>query len=301
MKQKIVKLAYRDKKDTLTIKKGSRSFVFLAIISLIVALILLFIPADDGDVGFKIALISLLVGSASFFGAMSGFVYKQKRKIDKENNYDSLAIYFDMGKIYIQKETVMEISISDIVSVNHVGEHPQTKELGKLIIVDKNNNEYIVEQLRDSKFTYKRLISLLNGEYIIVDGIYFMLNNFFSCYTADVEISNDSIEISLYEEGGSLEATIKTIKKIFEDFEQFFNRVLNGSVNDVVTLAKQSHVSEIFSEEFILGQLRENLYTLTVSGDRYSLGFYIDDIFSDLMIHCEGNINEDNYIVSLDD
>ena len=171
----------------------------------------------------------------------------------------------------------------------------------------KDRNLYYI--IRLNKIKEKRFAPIIAEEArpitISVNDTEFKFDKILSWYDGKVELNGYTIDVSLNPETNTLDATtsVETYKKIMEDFDNFYKKVLNRCANELVEGANEwrdeddSH--EITVEEFER-RIDTKKLSISISGTSYSFYFDDDNLFWGHTIVYDGNIENDEFSVYIE-
>ena len=171
----------------------------------------------------------------------------------------------------------------------------------------KERNLYYVIALKKAK--EKRFEPIIEEEsrpiVISVNDTEFKFDKILSWYDGKIEFNGYTIDISLKPKGNTLDATtsVATYKKIMENFDSLYKKVLTRCANELVEGANEwrdeDDEHEITAEEF---QRRIDTKKLSISIDDNSYTLYFDDdnLFWGHTIVYEGNIENEEFCVNME-
>ena len=299
-------LGYRYKESKKVYRNGIISAVILGCTALLIAIILMFIKAEGSDKKYKFFSVGLLLFCSIFFFCMIPLIKKTKKQIQDNNNYPEDAIYFENGYICILTDIVTRIKATDIIKVDIINNNKfdtQTylknadAQSGGSISIVTEKEKFFVPQLKNVEKVKERILKFAKAKTYIVDDVYFILNAFEE-YEAEFNLSGVKVTIGFSENEKNLIYSVDSTKYILNNFDKFYEKILNNTSNDILELANEWNADEgiKFTPDIIKSKIIESGYIIIeINGNDFTV--YLDDadIFLGHTIVCYGNMNDDEF------
>ncbi|MBQ8424734.1 MAG: DUF2262 domain-containing protein [Clostridia bacterium] len=310
--QEKIMIGFRYKEKESVFKKGFWAAIFLSTLSLVMAIILMFIKADEDDKIFKVMAVGLMLFCSVFFLFMIPLINKSKKQILTNNNFQSDAIYFENGYLYLVMDKTIKINPEEIEDVKIINNEETTNygivniskktDNGSLNIITKNE-KYFIPQIINCEKVKDKILNLKQKKPLIIEDIYFVYNNNFKLdeYEAKFKIDNRNVSISFKNDSQNLIYNIDTVKYILRDFEKLFKTILENIAKDILELANEWNEDNdiIFTENDIVKRIENSYLDINISGEDYTFYLDDDDIFFGHSIVYYGSINNDEFSVDI--
>ena len=171
----------------------------------------------------------------------------------------------------------------------------------------KDRNLYYIIRLNKTK--EKRFAPIREEEArpitISVNDTEFTFDKLLSYYNGKVELNGYTVDVSLDPENNTLDATasVATYKKIMEDLDNFYKKVLTRCATYLVESANEwrdeEDDHEITAEEFER-RIDTKRLSISISGTSYTLYFDDDNLFWGHTIVYDGSIENEEFSVYIE-
>lgn len=126
----------------------------------------------------------------------------------------------------------------------------------------------------------------------------------YELYEGKIIIENKWITVALAPESGTTDASesLKTFKKIKNDFKNFYHKVLSQCSKKLVELAndwREDNDMHEITEEEIYKRIDSNFFEMEIDENDFSVYLNDDDLFWGHVILCEGDIEDDDFYVTI--
>jgi len=304
VQEKLV-IGRRHKESKSVYKKGFVAAVFLGIAALALAIISMFIKADDDDKIYKTIVVSLLLICSIASFCFIPLINKARKQILEHNTYPNDAILFDKGELFIVTDKTTKIKITDIEKVEIITSTKtedigltsfQIKEhYGNLNIVTKDEKLFVPQIINVEKVKDK-IMQLKEVKLFYVDEICFVQDGYnrLDFYEATCIVDDIKVNISLNNSEREMILSADTVKTLIKDFSNFYKNLLNEISSQILDVANEWNLDNkiTFNSKGLENRIDKKELDLSVSGEDYTVYLDDDGVFFGHTIVCRGNIND---------
>lgn len=313
IKQEKVVIGYRFKEKAKVASNGLIATIILGTLALAMAIFAIFIKSTEKDKMAKIIVISLLGLSAVFCYALIPVMIKLKKRIIKDNDLPTEALYFENGYIYVVTDKIEYFKCSEIEKIETIF-NTETKNYGIIqtttdkpdgnLTIKTQTNSYFISQLKNLEAIKNKLLAIKNKEYLTLDEFYFFENPMHE-YQSTFSINDKKVLFTfenINHEKNNI--CIETIDNILKNFQNIYENAVNLASNELLNaVIEWNEDNDEFNKDFKIEEFKsrigKNFIEIFVNEQNYTIYLDDDDLFFGHSIVCEANVNNDKLSVDI--